>query len=1142
MKSRQNTAQRWLFPSVNTFLLLLISSVGGQDISESVFGDTVRDDQCKALPYDLPVSQDVYTVGVLAIRGAPAAYKEFNTTFSDYLTATAGQRFEKPVQFKMEPLNFITLFSGTESSEVDFFYVNPSAYSCIESEFGAHSLVSQISKRVVGGKEHHLTQFGGVIFTRADSPINNIEDIKGKSVAAASISGLGSGQMQFRKLMENNLHYLNDPSQVVFTSNQGKVVNGVLYGDFDVGFVRTDQIERTKDKKTGELVDKSLLKIIDPVDGLEIDGEPFPFESSTQLYAEWNVASLNHVPNKVNLAVQEALLALRDHADVGEILNECYVENNCTSPDSDIYGSPEDCMEACQAKVPFPTSRCDTTPALASLAYAAKKAGKYTGWRSTLTYMELRNMQEETGFIRKNHTTGAMQCIRSKNIYDAVVCPIGHFKKSEDDVINGCALAGTPCDSDTKFQCVCKPCVKAFDVNVFPRHEKTDEACQKFSICGRFRQRQELVFLATDNKEREGMTLSVKMHVGEESRVMMAEKVLPEAIISDNSVSTFVKSQATNYTQMFKVASDRVGVMVMEVFADGEQIPESPFRVVVAPRDCSVIGANRVPDIDGNCVCAPNTVEMGNDCAEPSQTTALALTIVGSILGALVIGFLIVFTVRRVRAIRKLQRDHERKMLITLDEAMRSTINLDYPLHLVRAKTFLNGGRLRRHELMRDEYKLFVLDTMSDVDRFIEEGKLVVFFSHQWTAFDAPDHTGEQFKSMIKALQAIATIKGYHDLEDVWVWVDYSCIPQSNSSTQALAIRSLAPYASSACAFIVVAPPCQHKDLPTTCDMATYQRRMWCRAEQVCYLMRNGPDNMYIATGDEEEPFKKVDEEWFREALLVFHGELTCCRLEHKGMQSCDRQSIVVPILGLYGELYRATEEMLRREISGDTETGFINESVRMFMKEIEANQEEIFPRTFEFVTWRKKKKVIETTLLFGDLVERMRAHVDAGEDAVVSTRVFADDGPASDTIKKADPKKRRSSEFLRSSVVHGNVTEPQNRRRSSDFLRGSDDDTVTSDANEMLKDYKPFEPRLETEYEKPVSFKPFSGTVNSHPSSIPTAPTRTTIEMPMINEDKSMRNLTGYVAATKEPLHAHSSGIIVPVPEDTFPVNPKSI
>lgn len=302
---------------------------------------------------------------------------------------------------------------------------------------------------------------------------------------------------------------------------------------------------------------------------------------------------------------------------------------------------------------------------------------------------------------------------------------------------------------------------------------------------------------------------------------------------------------------------------------------DSPFRIYVDPRDCTPAGENRVPDAEGNCICATGYAEKNGACVSPSKKTTIALSVVGSVLGGLVVIFLVIFTVRRVRAIRKLQRDHEAKMLYTMHEAMRSTVNMDYPLHLVDATTFLREGTLRRHEPMRDEHKLRVLDTTSAVDEFIGLGDLVVFFSHQWTAFDAPDHSGEQYKAMTKALRAIAILKGYDDMEGVWVWVDFSCIPQCNASTQALAIRSLAPYASSACAFIIVAPTLRHKNLDIDCDTATYQRRMWCRAEQVCYLMRNGPENMFLGTGDNEEPFKRIDDEWCNESLQVFHGELT---------------------------------------------------------------------------------------------------------------------------------------------------------------------------------------------------------------------------------------------------------------------------
>ena len=780
MKSRAPTStSRLLFAAASTLLLVLQTpSIHAQTSNELKFTDHILDDQCVAQPYAVPGLADEYTVGVLAIRGFPAAYREFNLTFSEYLTATAGTRFDRPIRFVMKPMNFNSLFDEIASSQVDFFYVNPSAYSCVESEYGAHSLVSQISKRKVGDTEYDLTEFGGVIFARADSDIDTIEQIKDRVVAAASISGLGSGQMQFRKLLKHGLHHLNDPSQVVFTSNQEKVVNGVLKGDFDVGFVRTDQIERTIDEETGEIVDKSLLKVISPVEGLMSDGEPFPFESSTELYSEWNVAALNHVPNRVNLAVQEALVALMDHAQVGETLAECYDTNNCEhtaralesdddfseddfSEDdfsqeddtnyeddftiADSFGGHDDtfgsdfvtnvtddttffnigddnptfvtfgddddggfemntCMEECEATIPLPTPRCDTTPSLAKIAYAARKAGKYAGFRTTLTYMSLRDMQEETGFIRKNLSTGKMQCIRSNNLFDAVACPRGHYKKSPYDVVNGCEAAGKPCGDG--FQCLCKPCVKAFEINVFLRGKDTEEACDKFSVCGQLEQGQELVFLATDNEKRDEMELTVKMHAGKVVQNIMTEKVLPEEIIKDDSVSKFVKSQATKYTHEFKVASNKVGVMMIEVLANGKQIPESPFRIMVEPRDCSVVGESRIPDIDGNCVCAHNTVEKGGDCVEPSQTKNVVVTI----LGALVLGFLSMFAVHRVRAIRRLQRDHQ-VLLNRLDEVTGSTGN------------FLHG------EIpIKDGHKELGFGAMIKRDELIDFGVLAIFF------------------------------------------------------------------------------------------------------------------------------------------------------------------------------------------------------------------------------------------------------------------------------------------------------------------------------------------------------------------------------------------------------------------------------
>jgi hypothetical protein len=205
--------------------------------------------------YDPLRHKPVYRVGVLAIRGFESAQMEFNKTFTDYLSLAVGSKFysssannsifsetsksASPIRFELKPLNFKLLFTDVEDEQVDFIYVNPSAYACIEAEHGANSLVSQISLRNVKGERYELTKFGGVIMALANNTsIQKIRDLKGKSVAAASISGLGSGQMQFRRMIKEGMSYINDPSQVIFTSNQGKVVNGVLYGEIDAGFVR----------------------------------------------------------------------------------------------------------------------------------------------------------------------------------------------------------------------------------------------------------------------------------------------------------------------------------------------------------------------------------------------------------------------------------------------------------------------------------------------------------------------------------------------------------------------------------------------------------------------------------------------------------------------------------------------------------------------------------------------------------------------------------------------------------------------------------------------------------------------------------------------------------------------------------------
>ena len=159
--------------------------------------------------------------------------------------------------------------------------------------------------------------------------------------------------------------------------------------------------------------------------------------------------------------------------------------------------------------------------------------------------------------------------------------------------------------------------------------------------------------------------------------------------------------------------------------------------------------------------------------------------------------------------------------------------------------------------------------------------------------------------------------------------------------------------------------------------------------------------------------------------LFPRKGELTCCRKEHKGMERCDRQSLVVPILGLYGELFRAAHMGIKSK-------GADMSTVEAFLQEIHERQDEVFPREFKRVMWRKKKKVVEDVVLFGDLIDRMRMRVKNG------TSMLSTDSEGTESIISEDFV-RHGSNFVRhghgSKARHGRNLE-LSRKGSEEFAR----------------------------------------------------------------------------------------------------------
>lgn len=184
-----------------------------------------------------------------------------------------------------------------------------------------------------------------------------------------------------------------------------------------------------------------------------------------------------------------------------------------------------------------------------------------------------------------------------------------------------------------------------------------------------------------------------------------------------------------------------------------------------------------------------------------------------------------------------------------LEDAVRLVKEVQYPVVLVKAADFVALGSLPSHEDARDRGILRFLDTVADTHKFLDPStrRFGVFFSHQWTSFDHPDHTGMQYSNMCEAIFTIQR-EFSQSLESMYVRVDYMSIPQRSVHGQRCAINSLPIYASLLHAFVIIAPPTPHKNIPgMTCDEASYQRRGWCRAEQLCHVARRGAGNMFLA-------------------------------------------------------------------------------------------------------------------------------------------------------------------------------------------------------------------------------------------------------------------------------------------------------
>lgn len=157
-------------------------------------------------------------------------------------------------------------------------------------------------------------RFGGVIIAGKNSGISRLEHLKGKRVVSMKFKESAAAYVfQTYELHKVGIDPHKDFASLKERKHQDELVTAVANGEADAAFIRTDLLEKmTKEGK----IKMSDFVIVNPRQERD-----FPYALSTDLYPEWCVTVLPHVPQAQVGAIKDALLRIAPNDPVAITAN-----------------------------------------------------------------------------------------------------------------------------------------------------------------------------------------------------------------------------------------------------------------------------------------------------------------------------------------------------------------------------------------------------------------------------------------------------------------------------------------------------------------------------------------------------------------------------------------------------------------------------------------------------------------------------------------------------------------------------------------------------------------------------------------------------------------------------------------------------
>ena len=233
-------------------------------------------------------------VGVLAFRDLEQTRQRWQPTVDQLNRKVSGTHFSLDAMF------YGDFVRALEKNRFDFMLTNPEFYLARRLD----QRLSAIATLMPLAEGHPVSQFGGVIFARADrADMDELQDLRGKTVAATFAESFGGFLMQRWELYKTGID-IGELAGTLYTGMpHDKVVQEVLAGNADAGFVRSGILESMA--REGKL-DLARIKLLNPQ-----PAGVFPQRVSTDLYPEWPFVATARVSEAVVKKVTLALLQIR---------------------------------------------------------------------------------------------------------------------------------------------------------------------------------------------------------------------------------------------------------------------------------------------------------------------------------------------------------------------------------------------------------------------------------------------------------------------------------------------------------------------------------------------------------------------------------------------------------------------------------------------------------------------------------------------------------------------------------------------------------------------------------------------------------------------------------------------------------------